>query len=233
VLSNPPFGKKSSVTIIGEDGKAERSKSLSYERDDFRATTSNKQLNFVQHIASILAPSGRRGRGRAGQRALRGWGGREGPRAVAEGLRRPHAAPPADGHLLRAGREGERALLRPEAAARRAVDDGALGIRPPHEPALHAQEQSAERSDLDDFVACYNPRNRPARASRSVSSGTRTRRSPSRDKLSLDLFWLKDESLDNGDDLPPPDVLAQEIVENLRDALEQFEAVAEGLNGDS
>ena len=50
VLTNPPFGKKSSTTIIGENGKAGKEKDT-YERDDFWTTTSNKQLNFVQHIA--------------------------------------------------------------------------------------------------------------------------------------------------------------------------------------
>jgi type I restriction enzyme M protein len=43
-----------------------------------------------------------------------------------------------------------------------------------------------------------------------------------RDKASLDIFWLKDESLADSDNLPPPDVIAQEIVEDLQAALEQF-----------
>ena len=50
-----------------------------------------------------------------------------------------------------------------------------------------------------------------------------------RDKTSLDIFWLKDESLEDSDDLPEPDILAQEIVEDLQTALNQFAAVAEGL----
>jgi type I restriction enzyme M protein len=58
VLTNPPFGKKSSFTIIGADGKNQTDK-ISYERDDFWATTSNKQLNFVQHVYSMLNEKGR------------------------------------------------------------------------------------------------------------------------------------------------------------------------------
>ena len=57
VLTNPPFGKKSSITVIGEEGKASR-QSISYQRDDFWATTSNKQLNFVQHIKGLLKMGG-------------------------------------------------------------------------------------------------------------------------------------------------------------------------------
>ena len=58
VLSNPPFGKKSSITIVNEEGKDEK-EAISYLRDDFWATTSNKQLNFVQHIKSLLKTNGR------------------------------------------------------------------------------------------------------------------------------------------------------------------------------
>ena len=58
VLTNPPFGKKSSFTIIGADGKPHTGK-ISYQRQDFWATTSNKQLNFVQHVYSMLTEIGR------------------------------------------------------------------------------------------------------------------------------------------------------------------------------
>ncbi len=58
VLTNPPFGKKSSFTIIGADGRRQTDK-ISYERPDFWATTSNKQLNFVQHVHSMLNDTGR------------------------------------------------------------------------------------------------------------------------------------------------------------------------------
>ena len=58
VLTNPPFGKKSSYTVVGEDGDIERESQV-YERDDFIATTSNKQLNFLQHVMSILQTDGR------------------------------------------------------------------------------------------------------------------------------------------------------------------------------
>ena len=53
VLTNPPFGKKSSITIVNGAGKADR-ESLIYEREDFWATTSNKQLNFLQHVKTLL-----------------------------------------------------------------------------------------------------------------------------------------------------------------------------------
>jgi type I restriction enzyme M protein len=58
VLTNPPFGKKSSTVIVGEDGRTSTEKDI-VECDDFWAATSNKQLNFVQHIKTLLAIPGR------------------------------------------------------------------------------------------------------------------------------------------------------------------------------
>jgi type I restriction enzyme M protein len=50
-----------------------------------------------------------------------------------------------------------------------------------------------------------------------------------RDKLNLDIFWLKDESLEDSANLPDPDVIAQEIVEDLQAALAQFAEIANDL----
>ena len=58
VLTNPPFGRKSSITIVDEKGAAGKD-SLIYEREDFWATTSNKQLNFLQHVKTILEINGK------------------------------------------------------------------------------------------------------------------------------------------------------------------------------
>ena len=58
VLSNPPFGRKSSLTMVGADGREAR-EDREIERQDFVVTTSNKQLNFLQHIATILGINGR------------------------------------------------------------------------------------------------------------------------------------------------------------------------------
>ena len=69
VLTNPPFGHRSSITIA-TDGKKRSNASLTYERDDFWATTSNKQFNFLQHIKTILKTDGRAGCGAPGQCAF-------------------------------------------------------------------------------------------------------------------------------------------------------------------
>src|SRR6185437_13769982 len=60
VLTNPPFGKKSSYKVIGEDGEVDTERE-DYERGDFKFTTSNKQLNFLQHIMTVMQSNGRAG----------------------------------------------------------------------------------------------------------------------------------------------------------------------------
>lgn len=94
------------------------------------------------------------------------------------------------------------------------------------------------RSDLDEFVACYKPGERHKRRASWSEKNPDGRWRPytlnqilQRDKCSLDLFWLKDESLEANDNLPEPDVIAAEIVEDLRAALEQFAEIESDLGG--
>ena len=82
------------------------------------------------------------------------------------------------------------------------------------------------RSHLDEFVACYNPENRHER-----EESERFRRFSyddlvKRDKASLDILWLRDESMEDSASLPPPDEIAEEILEDLRAALEQLEEIS-------
>src|SRR5436189_6074435 len=95
-----------------------------------------------------------------------------------------------------------------------------------------------KRSDLDEFVECYHPANRHRRK-QTWSDTTLDGRWRvfdydellKRDKVNLDIFWLRDKSLEESDDLPEPDVLAQEIPDDMQKALEQFSAIAEKLKG--
>ena len=100
-----------------------------------------------------------------------------------------------------------------------------------------------KRSDLDEFVKCCNPENRHNRKPTwnvgaiyelPLLTDGRWRAFDyeeliNRDKASLDIFWLKDESLEESENLPEPDVIAREIAEDLESALEQFRIIAEDL----
>jgi type I restriction enzyme M protein len=95
-----------------------------------------------------------------------------------------------------------------------------------------------KRADFDEFVACYRPENRHDRKATWSNTAADGRwhsfsyeEIVKRDKCSLDIFWLRDESLEDSENLPSPDVIAAEIVEDLRAALEQFAEIQADLVG--
>ena len=235
VLTNPPFGKKSSVTYINELGE-KKTETLAIERQDFWATTSNKQLNFVQHVYSMLGIGGTAAIVVPDNVLFEGGAG--------ETVRRRllHAC---DVHtLLRLSTgifyaQGVKANalffdVRGEAKERASQELWIYDLRTNKNFTL--KQNPLTRADLDDFVQCYHPENRHQRTptwSKDNPDG-RWRRFTydelaTRDKLSLDIFWLRDESLEDTARLPDPDVLASEIVEDLEAALEQFREIAEEL----
>ncbi|MBF4443721.1 class I SAM-dependent DNA methyltransferase, partial [Vibrio anguillarum] len=84
-------------------------------------------------------------------------------------------------------------------------------------------------SDLKEFIQCYNPENRHQRIDTDRFKYYSYDELINRDKASLDVFWLKDDSLDNLDNLPSPEILQQEIIDHLEAALAAFKDVAAGL----
>jgi type I restriction enzyme M protein len=231
ILTNPPFGKKSSYRVIGDDGSV-ATEQESYERGDFKFTTSNKQLNFMQHIFTIMDTHGRAAvvlpdnvlfeAGSAGEGIRR--------RLLMQFdfhtlLRLPTGIFYANGvkaNVLFFNKHPPRADGKPNTQALWVYD-----FRTNKNFTL--KKNPLKPSDLDDFVTCY----RPGKAEERKAS-ERFRRFPvedllKRDKLNLDIFWLKDDSLDDVDSLPPPDVIAAQIVDNLQAALEAFQSVAEEL----
>ncbi len=226
VLTNPPFGKKSSVTIVNQEGENQR-ESLTINRDDFWATTSNKQLNFVQHVFTVLKQHGRAAVVVPDNVLFEGGAG--------ETVRRRLLAQ-ADVHtLLRLPTgifyaQGVKAnvLFFDRQPAREQVWTDKLWIYDLRtNQRFTLKERPLQRADLDDFVACYNPANRHERAETERFRPFTFDELTKRDKANLDIFWLKDDSLEDSANLPPPDAIAREIMEDLQAALEQFAAIAE------
>ena len=89
------------------------------------------------------------------------------------------------------------------------------------------------RADLDDFVSCYRADDRTQRVETARFRRFTYDELTQRDKANLDIFWLRDESLEDSENLPPPDVIAEEIMEDLRAALEQLEEIAADLGADT
>jgi type I restriction enzyme M protein len=228
VLTNPPFGKKSSVTIVNQAGEEDR-QSLVVHRDDFWASTSNKQLNFLQHVFTILKQHGRAAIVVPDNVLFEGGAG--------ETVRR-ELLKQADIHtLLRLPTgifyaQGVKANVlffdrKPAAEKPWTSKLWIYDLRTNKHFTL--KENPLKREDLDDFVVCYNPKNRherkPSDRFRSFTYEELTKR----DKLNLDIFWLKDESLEDSANLPDPDIIAAEIVEDLQAALAQFAEIANDL----
>lgn len=93
-------------------------------------------------------------------------------------------------------------------------------------------------ADLEDFVKAYHPQNRHKRTETWSESNEEGRWRKftyeeilARDKTSLDIFWLKDKSLTDLDNLPDPDILAAEIIENIESGLNSFREIMETING--
>ena len=85
------------------------------------------------------------------------------------------------------------------------------------------------RAHLDDFVSCYHADDRTQRVETERFRRFTCEELTQRDKANLDIFWLRDDSLEDSKSLPPPDQIADEIMEDLRAALEQLEEIAADL----
>ncbi len=228
VLANPPFGKKSSVTIVNEAGESSK-ESLIINRDDFWASTSNKQLNFLQHIFTILKQHGRAAVVLPDNVLFEGGAG--------ETIRR-ELLKQADVHtLLRLPTgifyaQGVKAnvLFFDRKPAQEKPWTQKLWIYDLRTN-LHftLKENTLKRSDLDDFVACYNPKNRHSRKESERFKSFTYDELTKRDKVNLDIFWLKDEALEESANLPAPEIIAADITADLEAALEQFATIAEDL----
>ncbi len=228
VMTNPPFGKKSSFTIVNAEGKADKA-TLTYERPDFWATTSNKQLNFLQHVKALLKMNGRCGIVVPDNVLFEGGAG--------ETVRRK-LLHECDVHTLLRLPTG--IFYAQGVKANVLFFDRRPGREKPWTEKLWIYDLRTNKhftlktsplsdDDLKEFVTCYNPAKRHERKESERFKCFGYDELVARDKASLDIFWLKDKSLEDLENLPEPDVLAREITESLETALEQFRGIAKDL----
>lgn len=235
VLTNPPFGKKSSEKIVTEEGKT-ATKSLTVLRDDFWAQTSNKQLNFLQHVRSILRINGKAVIVLPDNVLFEGGAGETIRKKLLQTcdlhtiLRLPTGIFYAQGVKANVLFFDKKEAGKDFATKKVWIYDLRTNIH------FTLKENTLKEEDLEDFIKCYNPENRHDRKQ------TWSQKNPDgrwrsfdideilkRDKTNLDIFWIKDESLEDVDSLPDPDVIANELVEELQDALEQLREIAGDL----
>jgi type I restriction enzyme M protein len=251
VLANPPFGKKSSQTFTNEKGELEKD-DLTYNRQDFWATTSNKQLNFVQHIRTMLKTTGVAAVVVPDNVLFEGGAGETVRKKLLETTDLHTILRLPTGIFYAQGVKANVIFFDNKPASKNPwtkeiwVYDYRTNIH-------HTLKKNPLKiDDLKDFITCYNPTNRhkrketwrelsaisPSPASEPVEDASpegRWRKFTydeiiARDKTSLDITWLKDKSLADLDNLPDPDVLAAEIIENLEAGLESFREIMIKLN---
>jgi type I restriction enzyme M protein len=228
ILTNPPFGKKSSVTIMNGEGKADK-ESLIYERQDFWASTSNKQLNFLQHVKTLLTMNGRAAIVVPDNILFEGGAGETVRRKLIHDydvhtlLRLPTGIFYAQGVKANVLFFDRKTASEKPWTDKLWIYDFRTNIH------LTLKTNTLKYEDLLDFIKCYNSENRFQRQESERFKPFTYDELIKRDKANLDISWLRDESLEDSANLPDPEVIAEEITENLEAALAQFSAIYRDL----
>ncbi|MGY1827600.1 N-6 DNA methylase [Blastococcus sp. SYSU DS0541] len=226
--ANPPFGRKSSAVVVTDEGGTGREQ-MTIVRDDFWATTSNKQLNFVQHIHTILDTHGRAAVVLPDNVLFEGGAGETIRRKLLQTcdlhtmLRLPTG-------IFYAGGVKANVLFfdkMPAAEAPWTRETWIYDFRTNQHFTM--KTNPLRRGHLDDFVAAYRPGARYERVESERFRRFTYKELIARDKVNLDITWLKDDSLEDPDSLPAPDVLIAEIQEEMAAILKQFGEIAVGL----
>lgn len=225
VLTNPPFGKKSSFTVIHDNGKRDTEK-IYYDRKDFWATTSNKQLNFLQNVYTMLIDGGRAAMVVPDNVLFEAGAGEE--------IRRQLLAH-CDVHtLLRLPTgiwysPGVKANVlffdkKPYSGTPATTDLWVYDLRTNKNFTL--RQKPITNEDLKEFVEVYHAEDRK-RKRRESERFKRFSCSElvKRHKANLDLLWLKDDSLIDIDRSDNPQALASAIVKDLKEAMNAFSEV--------
>jgi type I restriction enzyme M protein len=240
VLANPPFGKKSSMSFTNAEGEQE-SEALTYNRQDFWATTSNKQLNFVQHIHTMLKSTGRAAVVVPDNVLFEGGAGETVRKKLLETTDLHTILRLPTGIFYANGVKANVLFFDNHEAGKQAWTKK-VWFYDYRTNVHHTLKKKPMRDeDLADFIACYRAENRHKRkptwdADKNPNGRWRAYGYDeliARDKTSLDIFWLRDKSLTDLDNLPEPEVLATDIVEDLKAALESFQSVLGALEGKS
>ncbi|MDE2229381.1 MAG: SAM-dependent DNA methyltransferase [Alphaproteobacteria bacterium] len=229
VLTNPPFGRKQSFKVFTDDGDIETERE-DYQRPDFQVTTSNKQLNFVQHVMTILEEDGTAAVVVPDNVLFEGGAGERVRRRLLDAFDCHTLLRLPTGIFYKQGVKANVVFFDKRPAAETPWTKGLWIYDFRTNQNFTLKERPLRREHLDEFVkaarlAARHKRKETERFRRFAYADL-----VKRDKLNLDIFWLKDSSLDDGENLPPPDEIAAEIVENLEAALERFRSVAGRLS---
>ncbi len=228
VLTNPPFGKKSSVLVVTDEGEQER-QALTVVRADFWATTTNKQLNFLQHVRTLLKINGRAAVVVPDNVLFEGGAGETVRRKLMETCDLHTILRLPTGIFYAQGVKANLLFFDKKPASENPWTEKVWFYDLRTNKHFTLKTNMLARQDLEEFVDVYRPGNRHEREPTWSESKPQGRwraytyeEIMQRDKASLDIFWLRDDALEETANLPEPDVIAAEIVEDLQAALEEF-----------
>ena len=235
VLANPPFGKKSSMNFTNSEGE-QKSDELTYNRQDFWASTSNKQLNFVQHIRTMLKTTGRAAIIVPDNVLFEGGAGETIRRKLLQSTDLHTVLRLPTGVFYAQGVKANVIFFdnRPASPDPQSTKVWFYDYRTNVHHTLKQKPLTYEH--LTEFIDCFSPLNRHYRKSTWSEETPEGRWRPftrnellMRDKANLDVFWLRDISMSDYANLPAPDVLVSEISRHLRFALERFEKAGKSI----
>jgi type I restriction enzyme M protein len=236
VLTNPPFGKKSSEKILTEEGKTAK-KDMTIVRDDFWAKTSNKQLNFLQHVRSILKINGKAAIVLPDNVLFEGGAGETIRKKLMQTCNLHTILRLPTGLFYAQGVKANVLFFDKKAASDKPQTSEIWIYDMRTNNHFTLKEHQMKYDDLKDFIECYKADNIHERKQ------TWSEKNPDgrwkcfkyddilkRDKTNLDIFWIKDKSLDDLDKLPDPDIIANELLEDLESAVSNLREISTDLN---
>lgn len=221
VLTNPPFGKKSSFTIIGKDGKSHTDK-ISYQRADFWATTSNKQLNFVQHIHSMLKDNGRAAVVVPDNVLFEGGAGEKIRRELLQRCNVHTLLRLPTGIWYSSGVKANVLFFDKKPATKTPATKEVWVYDLRSNRNFSLRQNPIQREDLTDFVECYSATDPTRRKETAHFRRFRYSDILARDKANLDIQWQQETS--NGVQRETPQTLMKEILADLAEAMKEFAA---------
>ena len=235
VLTNPPFGKKSSIQIVNEEGVLEKA-SHTYERQDFWTSTKNKQLNFLQHVKTLLKRHGTCAIVVPDNVLFEGGAGETVRRNLLQQFDVHTLLRLPTGIFYAQGVKANVLFFDAKPAREKPWTERLWVYDLRTNKHFTLKMKPLRRADLNDFVTCYRPGERHKRkATWSPKNKAGRWRAyeyaglSERDKLNLDLLWIRDSALEDSENLPEPEVLAAGIVDDLRKALKAFEKIMDEL----
>lgn len=238
VLANPPFGKKSSSKITNEQGE-QKKEELTYNRQDFWESTSNKQLNFLQHIKTILKTTGKAAVVLPDNVLFEGGAGETIRVKLMETVDLHTILRLPTGIFYAHGVKANVLFFDAKPAAKGQQQTKEIWFYDYRTNIHHTLKKNPLKfGDLKDFIDCYNPENRNKRKETyhpEKNPEGRWRKFTfeelnNRNKKNLDITWIKDKSLSDLENLPDPDILAEDIIENLEAGLGSFKEILSILN---